>query len=92
MRSELKKTKNGLIINVSIMDSDKGKLIEEFSKCKQGNCGCPTKEYEKLESLNIEEKPNSISMNLKSKEKQKFDLNEINKCLNYTFEKIEREK
>jgi len=67
-------------------------LLEEFSNCQQGKCSCPTEEYKKLESLTVETFEHKISLTLKPKADQNFDINEINKCLNYTSNKVEGDR
>ena len=91
MKYEVSTSQNGLIINVEVPDKRKEKLLEEFSNCQQGKCSCPTEEYKKLESLSVENFEDKISLTLKPKLDQSFDINEINKCLNYTSSKIEGE-
>jgi hypothetical protein len=91
MKYEVSTSQNGLIINVEVPDKRKEKLLEEFSNCQQGKCSCPTEEYKKLESLSVENFEDKISLTLKPKLDQSFDINEINKCLNYTSSKIEEE-
>lgn len=92
MKYEISTTKNDFIINIEIPDKHKEKLLKEFSNCQQGKCSCPTEEYKKLESLTVETFEQKISLTLKPKADQNFDINEINKCLNYTSNKVEGEK
>lgn len=87
--SEIEK---GLNIILEVSNDNKAKLLEEFSNCQQGRCSCPTEEYKKLESLTVENFENKISLTLKPKAYQNFDINEISKCLNYTSNKVEGEK
>ena len=91
MKYEVSTTQNGLTINIEVPDKRKEKLLEEFGNCQKGKCSCPTEEYRKLESLSVESSENNISLILKPKADQSFDINEINKCLNYTSSKMEGE-
>ena len=92
MKYEVSTSQNGLTINIEVPDKRKEKLLEEFGNCQKGKCSCPTEEYRKLESLSVESSENNISLILKPKADQSFDINEINKCLNYTMEKVRKEK
>lgn len=49
---------------------------------------CPTQEYSKLDSLEIETNEDIIKLKLKSKPDVKFDNSEISKCLEYTKGKV----
>jgi hypothetical protein len=92
MKYEVSTSKSELIINIEIPDKHKEKLLKEFSNCQQGKCSCPTEEYKKLESLTVETNENKVSLTLKPRSDQSFDINEINKCLIYTSNKIGGEK
>jgi len=92
MKYEVNTSESDLIINIEIPDKHKEKLLEEFSNCQQGKCSCPTEEYKKLESLTVETFEQKISLTLKPKANQNFNINEISKCLNYTSNKVEGEK
>lgn len=88
----MSETEKGLNIIIEVSNDNSAKLLTELNNCQQGKCSCPTEEYKKLESLTIENYENKISLILKPKENQSFNINEINKCLNYTSNKIEGEK
>ena len=88
MKYEVSTSQNGLIINFEVPDKRKEKLLEEFSNCQKGKCSCPTEEYRKLEFLCVESSENNIFLILKPKVDQSFDINEINKCLSHTIEKV----
>lgn len=92
MKYKMSETEKGLNIIIEVSNDNSAKLLTELNNCQQGKCSCPTEEYKKLESLTIENYENKISLILKPKADQSFDINEINKCLNYTSNKIEGEK
>lgn len=92
MKYEISNSKSELVIDIEIPDKHKEKLLEEFGNCQQGKCSCPTEEYKKLESLTVETNENKVFLTLKPKLDQNFDINEINKCLNYTSNKVEGDK
>jgi hypothetical protein len=78
------------IVNIEVTEA-KGKqekLLQAFQECQEGRCTCPTKEYSKLDSLEIESDENTIKLKLKSKPDVKFDESEIGKCLEYTKGKV----
>ena len=89
MKYKMSETEKGLNIIIEVSNDNNAKLLTELNNCQQGKCSCPTEEYKKLESLTIENYENKISLILKPKADQILDINEINKCLNYTSNKIE---
>ena len=88
MKYKIDEHKNGLDISINDVKDKKNKLLEVFQECKEGRCSCPTEEYKKLDSLNIEDNDESINLHLKSKDGTKIDKDEINKCLEYTKKRI----
>jgi hypothetical protein len=66
--------------------------LEAFQECQEGRCACPTQEYSKLDSIEIENNDNQIHIKLKSKPDEQIDEAEIAKCLEYTKQKSIDEK
>ena len=77
-------------INIEVSESrgKQDKLLESFQECQEGRCTCPTQEYSKLESLEIEKDEDTICLRLKSKPGSEFDKAEISKCLEYTKNRV----
>ena len=78
------------VVNIEITEAEgkQEKLLQAFQECREGRCTCPTQEYSKLDSLEIETGENKINLKLKSKPDVKFDDSEISKCLEYTKRKV----
>lgn len=84
MRHEVTKRTNGLDISITDVEGKERELLEAFEECQAGRCSCPTNEYEKLESLQVEPGDGKIDMRLTAKSGQELDEAEINRCLDYT--------
>lgn len=91
MKYNIEQKEYNLDINIDDMSGNRDKLLEAFQECQQGRCSCPTEEYKKLDSLEIEYNEEGIQLHLKSKNGVKFDKNKINKCLEYTAKRINKE-
>jgi uncharacterized protein (UPF0212 family) len=85
----VKSSSDGLTIEVSEISGQQEQLLAEFQACQEGRCSCPTKEYEKLDSLNIEAASGKVRLNLKAKSGQVLDGSEIQKCLDHTEKKLD---
>ena len=85
-KSKVKKENSHVIVSIGEVDSDKDIILKNLQDCKDGNCSCPTNEYEKLENINIEVKDelNEIQVDLKPKKGVDISINEIKKCLDHT--------
>ena len=94
MKSKITKNKNGIDINITDLngEKEKSKLIEAFQECSEGRCTCPTEEYEKVETLKILGTDKTIQLSIKSKENSVINTKEIEKCLEYTKDKVSKKE
>lgn len=91
MKVTVKEHKEGIDISVEGVKSKKEELLEAFQECQEGRCSCPTDEYKKLESLDIDHDDQNISLHLKPKQGQKINVAEIDKCLEHTSRRLNSE-
>ena len=90
MKYKIETKGNETNIEISEIKGKQKKLLEAFQECQEGRCSCPTQEYSKLNSLEIENNENSISLQPKSKPGKQLDKKKISKCLEYTKEKVKK--
>ena len=88
MKYKIEQNQNGIDIEVAENKEKQSQLLEAFQACQEGRCSCPTREYTKLESLEIEKDTDTIHLHLKSKPGEEFDQSEISKCLEHTGSKL----
>ncbi len=84
MDAQIKKTENGIQIDITDLEGKKDQLLGAFNECSEGRCTCPTQEYEKVESLDVSGSDEAIQLTIKAKEGEDIDTAEIEKCLEYT--------
>lgn len=84
--------KQGLKINLTDIAGEEQELLDELEKCQQGQCSCPTDEYKKLDSMELEQKEGSIKIQLTAKSDQTLDKEEITKCLEHTTKNSKKGK
>jgi hypothetical protein len=89
MKYRIDKHENGLDIRVDDAKDNQDKLMLAFQDCREGRCSCPTQEYKKLASLEIEQNDKGIQLRLKTKPGESFDQAEINRCLEYTAMRVQ---
>ncbi len=90
MKYKIDEKENGIGISVTDVKDRKNELLEAFRECQEGRCACPTEEYKKLDSLEVEQNEEGIRLHLKSRRGEKIDKSEIEKCLNYTGERVKK--
>ena len=86
---EVFKKEDGLEIEVSNIKGKENQLLEAFQECAEGRCSCPTQEYTKLEDFQVEQDEQKITLRLTAKDGQQFDQSEIERCLDYTEDRVE---
>ena len=92
MKRKIVKKSDGLEIEVSPVEGKEKRLLEAFQECAEGRCSCPTEEYTKLDTLRVEQAPGKITLRLSTKKGQQFNEDEIERCLDYTEDRIERQR
>ena len=65
------------------------RLLDSLTLCSQGKCECPTDEYQKLATFEVEERNGAIAFDLTAREGEVLDPVEIAKCLDWTIRQIE---
>ncbi len=88
MEAEIKKTTNGINIDVTELEGKKEQLLEAFQECSEGRCTCPTNEYQKLTALEVIDSGDAIQLSLTAKPDEQIDTAEIEKCLEYTRKRL----
>ena len=73
---------------VADLEGNEEQLMEAFRECQEGRCSCPTREYQKLGSLQVEQKNGEIKLRLVSKHGTKFEEAEIEQCMEHTKGRI----
>ena len=72
-RYRIEDDKAGVSIEITEVGSQQKELLESFRECQAGRCSCPTDEYEKLASMQIEQAPSRIDLRLEPKPGETFD-------------------
>lgn len=84
VKYKIKNNDGELEIVITNIKKDKDKILENFNQCKEGKCSCPTDQYTKVKDLEIMNEDEKITIKMKPKVNEKFDENEIEKCVDFT--------
>jgi len=90
MKYSIDEKENSLAISIDGVKGKKEKLLQAFQECQEGRCSCPTEEYKKLESLEIDHGDETIELRLNPKQGETISKAEISKCLDHTAERVEK--
>ena len=88
MEAQIKNTESGIEINVTELEGKKTELLEAFQECSEGRCTCPTEEYQKVASMQIEAGDDQIQLSIVARDDQTIDTGEIQKCLDHTKKRL----
>ncbi len=88
MKHTVETTAEGLRIDASASPDKQKALLEEFAKCAAGTCSCPTPQYEKVQSIDVQAKATGVTVELKVKPGDRIDIAEIERCLEHTAKQI----
>lgn len=91
-RYRIDETESALSIEVTVVGGHQVQLLEAFGECQAGQCSCPTNEYERLVSLQVEQSGDLIRLRLEPRLGETFDTSEIATCLDYTTAKVAETK
>lgn len=84
---ETTKTSDGVRVFLTDLGESKIKLIEAFSSCADGSCACSEEEYKKVESMSVVDGEDSLTLELRAKPNEVFDINCVTECVTSTTEK-----
>jgi hypothetical protein len=85
----IQEDESGISIELADVGGKEGQLLRAFSECQAGQCSCPTDEYGKVASMDVEQSDNTIKVRLEAQPGKRFDTAEIAACLEYTAKKVD---
>jgi hypothetical protein len=80
---------NGSSIAIELTDvaGRQAELLEAFGECQEGRCSCPTDEYLKVATMEVQPAEDRIAIKLQARPGTILDTAEIAACLDYTVGK-----
>ena len=82
----------GVTIELSGVGDRQQQLLDAFGECQGGRCSCPTTEYDKVETMDVQPSEDAIAIALRAKPGTRFDPDQIAACLDYTVEQAGAER
>lgn len=84
MKYRIEQCEGALELQVSEVAGKEDQLMGAFQSCSEGHCSCPTQEYRKMASLEVERGAGEIRLRLTARAGESFDVAEIGRCLEHT--------
>ena len=61
-------------------------ILGVINECRGGRCGCPVREYQKLEALEVGVEEEQVVLRLRVMEGQTLSMPEIERCVAWTMQ------
>ena len=74
---------SSIAIDITGVTGRQDELLEAFGECQEGRCSCPTNEYEKVETMEVQSTEDRIAIRLQAKPRATFETAAIAACLDY---------
>jgi hypothetical protein len=87
-RYRIEEKESAVLIEMAEVGGRQDRLIEAFGECQDGRCSCPTNEYDKLQSMEVEQGEDLIRLRLQTKPGERLDTSAIEACLDYTTAEV----
>jgi hypothetical protein len=81
-----------LRIRIEDVGSKQDQLINALQECAEGRCTCPTNQYEKLDAIEVVPGDAAVDVTLTPKAGESIDRLAIDRCLEYTADKLDGAK
>jgi len=91
-RFNVTQAESKLHIEIDDVANKQAELMGALQECAEGRCTCPTRQYEKLQEINIQPTPTGVNVTLTPKPGESIDRNAIDKCLEYTARQLAKDQ
>lgn len=78
---------DGVTIQLTDVGVEKATLLETFAGCAGGTCECSSDEYEKVESMQVNDLGDNITIDVHTKPGETIDTACIRDCMTYVQDK-----
>lgn len=79
-----------LQISLAEVGEQKAALMQSLQACAEGRCSCPTPEYAKLQSIDVQPGADGVEVTLVAKAGEQIDRSAIDQCLEHTVAQLAR--
>lgn len=77
-----------LQISLAEVGDQKAELMQSLQACAEGRCSCPTPEYAKLQSIDVQPGADGVEVTLLAKAGEQIDRAAIDQCLEHTVAQL----
>lgn len=80
-------TQHGDMVDMRVLEiGDRGpQLLASMQQCQEGDCSCPTDQYDRLDSIDTQPGDDAISITLRPTPGEQLDVSQLAACLDHTI-------
>lgn len=86
MRYVVTEDDEGVTMQVSDVGDRAPQVFASLQKCQQGQCSCPTDQYDRLEAIDVHAANGRITVNLRPRAGEQLDVDQLRACMDYTLD------
>lgn len=86
MRYEVREDGSEVSMQVTQVGDRAPAVFASIQQCQQGQCSCPTDQYDRLESIDVQMAPDQITVTLRPREGERLDVEQLRACMDYTLD------
>lgn len=90
MKHRIEETGEQLSVEFEQLQGHDEKLLAALRECQEGRCKCPSGEYRKLQSIQLETGPDRVAVRFFAKSGEKIDPAHIETCVRATIARVTR--
>lgn len=74
-------------VEIQVQDTGESapQLLAALQECRDGRCGCPTDQYDRLADMAIQVGTDEVAVHLHAREGEPLDVGQLQSCLDYTI-------
>ena len=91
MKYSLEGDGSNIKITVQAAGTKQADLMKELNECAEGRCSCPTPQYAKVQIMQVAPSADQVIVTLTARPGETIDQADINKCLDHTTRKVEKQ-
>jgi hypothetical protein len=88
VRHQIRNDGSTVVIELTGVGSQQEELLAAFAECQSGRCSCPTDEYQKVASIEVQPGEERVTLRLQPQPDTTFDSSQIAACLDHTVGKV----
>lgn len=89
MRYEISEDHDEVVMTVTDVGVGAARLMESLQECQQGQCACPTDQYDRLDAIDVQAGDDDFTVRLRPRTGEVLDVQALHACMDYTVNRAD---